>query len=391
MERMGRFKRGDSQKLFKSLAVEDQQKILDFIKYVSITSKSEKRLANNKRSLLTFIRETKSTLDNIDLNILRDFLATLNKSDLEEASKNELKHTLKRFLKWNFEDWSKRFNNLEDIKCIMRINEQKINASTLLKKEDIEKIMKEEPKLFWKTFFISLYETGLRPIELRNLSFKDIKFDVEKGGISEINIYATKTSRARSVFVKEATFYLKKLKERNENDLVFPSPRDKTKSVNKDVCAIWLGKISERVLGRRVYPYILRHSRATELYINAKIPDKIAQKFLGHSKDMSDVYTHMSNKDVKLAMTNTIYNLEELPKEKRDELTLKIEAQAKQLQEQEKKMSEFGAMNENLLSVVIKALSVKKSVGINLEELENLQKTYSQNLAKIPNTNIHNS
>ena len=72
-------------------------------------------------------------------------------------------------------------------------------------------------------------------------------------------MFATKTHRARTVYVQEATFYLKKLKEQSENELVFPAPRDKTKSVSKELPAMWLGRISQKVLGRRIYPYILRH------------------------------------------------------------------------------------------------------------------------------------
>ena len=154
--------------------------------------------------------------------------------------------------------------------------------------------------------FISLYESGLRPIELRTLTWNRIKFDIEDD-LSQINIYATKTSKARSVYVKEATYFLKRLKEESDSDLVFPSVKDKTKPMGKEYPAMWLKRISLRVLGRQVYPYILRHSRATELYTNADIPDKTAQKFLGHSKSMGDVYTHLSNKDVKEAMSKTIY------------------------------------------------------------------------------------
>jgi len=125
--------------------------------------------------------------------------------------------------------------------------------------------------------------------------------------------------------VKESTFYLKKLKEDSKNDLVFPAPRDDTKPMGKELPAMWLGRISERVLGRRVYPYILRHSRATELYTNSGIPDKTAQKFLGHSKSMGDVYTHLSNKDVKEAVSNTIYRLEDIAPEKKHQIEIDIE------------------------------------------------------------------
>lgn len=300
------FKRGEVKKYFEKLPKSQKAIIEDYVKYVSITSSSQRRLENVKRSLTQFRMLTNKPLDKITLKDLRDFLALVNSSNKTQATRNEIKHTIKRFLKQSYKDWSERFNNLEDIKLNMGINEEKINSETILKREDINKIMEAEKNLYWKTFFITLYESGLRPIELRTLTWKKIKFDVEDD-LTEINIFATKTTKARSVYVKEATYYLKRLKEESDSDLVFPSKRDKTKPIGKELPAVWLKRISEKVLGRPVYPYILRHSRATELYTNANIPDKTAQKFLGHSKSMSDVYTHLSNKDVKEAVSKTIY------------------------------------------------------------------------------------
>lgn len=319
------FKRGEVQQYFDKLPKTEQQIINDYVKYVSITSNSKNRLANVKRSLSQFSMLTGKELSKITLKDLRDYLGLLNSSNKTQSTRNEFKHTIKRFLRNHFKDWSKRFNNLEDIKLNMGMNEEKINADTILQKEDIDKIMKAEKKLFWKAFFITLYESGLRPIELRTLTWNRIKFDIEDD-LSEINIYATKTSKARSVYVKEATFFLKRLKEESDSDLVFPSIRDKTKPMGKEYPAMWLKRISLRVLGRQVYPYILRHSRATELYTNADIPDKTAQKFLGHSKSMGDVYTHLSNKDVKEAMSKTIYKQREIiTPEKRAELQKQID------------------------------------------------------------------
>lgn len=324
MEKYPTFKRGEVQKAFNKLPKKDKEVIESYIKYISITSKSRVRLENNKRGLTEFRILTNRPLDKITLKDLRGFLALLNTSEKTQATRNDLKHTVKRFLKWKFKDWSERFENLKDIKLVMRINEEKINSNTLLKKEDIEKIIKEEPRLFWKAFFITLYESGLRPIELRTLVWKNIKFDTDKEGLSEINIYATKTHRARTVYIKESTFYLKRLREGSKSELVFPSPRDKTKPMSKELPAMWLRRISQKVLGRQVYPYILRHSRATELYTNVGIPDKTAQKFLGHSKSMADIYTHLSSKDVKEAVSKTIYKTEELPPQKKHKLEQQI-------------------------------------------------------------------
>lgn len=337
------FKRGEVQKVYSKLPKGEREIIDKFVKYVSITSSSDKRLENNKRTLTQFRYILKKSFDKITLQDLRNYLALLKGSKNTNSTQNEYKASIKRFLRWKFKDWSDRFQNLADIKLHMKMNEEKINSETLVSKEDVEKIMKAEKRTYWKTFFISLYESGLRPSELRNITWDKIKFNVD-GDISELNVYATKTHKARSVYVSEATFYLQKLKEQREdinNPLVFPAQRDHSKPIRKDTACHWLGRISQEVLGRKIYPYILRHSRATELYTNANIPDKIVQKFLGHSKSMGEVYTHLSNKDVKEAVGKTIYKFEDLPPEKKHKLEEEIDLLKKNGQETAKNMSEL--------------------------------------------------
>lgn len=324
------FKRGESLKFYKKLELKEKKEIEDYLKYLSITSKSKVRLENNKRNLLTLRKFIKKPLSKTTLKDLRDFLSQLNNSNRTQASKNDLKHSIKRFLKWRFKDWSKRFDNLSDIKLHVGFNEEKINSSSLVSPQDIAEILRHTPKVKWRAFFMALYESALRPIELRNLLWKNITFDTDQGGISELNIYATKTSKSRVVYVKEATKYLKQLKEKSISDLVFPSNKDPNKPMSKEIPSYWLARISKKALGRRIYPYILRHSRATELYTNSNIPDKIASKFMGHSKSMADVYTHLSKEDVKEAMSKTIYKPKDLTPEEKGELSIKVEGLEKE-------------------------------------------------------------
>lgn len=353
MDKFPTFKRGGVQAIYKKFPKKEQDIIELFVKYVSITSSSDKRLENNRRTLTQFRYIIGKDFDKTTLQDLRDYLSLLKASKNTNATQNEFKASVKRFLKWRFEDWSKRFQNLEDIKLHMKMNEKRINSETLLSKEDVEKIVKASKKTFWKAFFLTLYESGLRPIELRTLTWNRIKFDVEDN-LTEINIYATKTSKARSVYVNEAAFFLKKLKEQREdqnNPLVFPSNRDSSVPISKGVLSLWLTQISEKVLGRKVFPYLLRHSRATELYTNANIPDKIAQKFLGHNKSMGDVYTHLSNKDVKEAVGKTIYKFEDMPEEKKHELELKVEKLTdrldKYMNSRDKALDELGELKKD--------------------------------------------
>lgn len=333
-----RFKRGEGIKVFNKLNKKEKKIITDFVNYVSISSSSQKRLENNKRSITQFRYIITKPFNKLTLKDLRNYLALLNNSDLTRSSQNELKASVKRFLKWYFKDWSDRFQNLSDIKLKFGMNEEKINAQTIPKKEEIEKLVNAEKRLMWKTYLIASFESGLRPIELRTITWDRV---IEEGKeITALKIYSTKTSKSRVAYVKEATKYFRKLRQvsTGETPLVFPSPKDIHKPISKDLTSWWLTNLSKKILGRKITPYMLRHARATELYTNAEIPDSIVKKFLGHSMDMRDVYTHLSNTDVKDAMSKSVYNFEDIDEEKKHKLELENEEIKKELKEIRKLM-----------------------------------------------------
>ena len=67
---------------------------------------------------------------------------------------------------------------------------------------------------------------------------------------------------------------------------------------------------------------------------------------------MADVYTHLSNKDVKDAVSKTIYKTEDLPPEKKYQLEKDVEQhrmEILELKETIEDMRNFGAVANNLL------------------------------------------
>jgi integrase len=213
-----KFKKGEVEEFYNSLSEAEKGLIKDYLEYRKARGiGTTEKIKDLRRYMLHLRYILNKEYKQIDLKDLRSLLAIINNSYLSNYVKNGIKADLKNFLKYLFPDWSLRFSNLEDIKLISNArNEEKLNSQTLFKKEDIEKLMRHESKMFWKAFLMCQYEAGLRTKEVRFLKWENIKFNVD-GDISEINIYATKTKRARPVFVKEGTFYLQKLMEEQEN------------------------------------------------------------------------------------------------------------------------------------------------------------------------------
>lgn len=305
------YTQGDLEAVFSKLPKKDQTIINEFVAYCGIGAALRKQ-GDIKRSIIQFRHVVEKPFDSITLNDLRSYLSLLNQSGRAKYTTNGIKTHIKRFLRWKFKEWSERFDNLKDVRLVSDpFNHERINEGTLLKKEEIETIMQKEHDLTKKTFFITMYESGCRPQEIRECRWKDVEFNTE-GEISDIHVYSKKTGQARTVYVKNATRWLKQLKEHKPSELLFPSREDKNKATSKATCIRWIRDLGKHI-NRDIFPYLLRHTRANELYIS--IPEKVAQKSLGHKKNMSDLYSKISSKDVKQAMRSIIYNMELSPQE----------------------------------------------------------------------------
>lgn len=357
------YKSGEIEEVYNSLSAKDKNSLNEFCDSCR-TSASEHKVQDIRRCVLQLQHITNKEFSQIKLDDLRHFLVLLNQSKREAWTKHDIKAHVKRFLKYYFEDWSKRFNALKEMRNeAVGMNQEKINPQTLLSKQEIETIMNKENDIYLKTFFITLYETGMRPKELRTCKWADINFNVD-GNLSEIHSFMTKTKKSKVVFVDKATFYLKKLQNQTSSDYVFPS-RQNNKTPISDVTAHrWINGLGKHI-NKKIYPYLLRHTRAQELYSlvdENKLSERVVQRFLGHGKSMRDIYSQLSSKTLKDAVTKAVYQFEELPSEKRHELEKKIEALERNEKERVQQMKDVYKILDKLdLKKLMKSYANPKS------------------------------
>lgn len=324
-----RLKRGEADILFNKLPKSEQTILTKYLEYRRARGiTAEAHLQDVRRYLIQIRHLYGKDFKKLTLDELRSILAIISKSDLTNYVKNGVRTDFKNFLKYLFPDWSMRFSNLDDVKLGKNArNEEKINAQAIYSEKDIESLIKHETKTLWRAFLLTQYEGGLRTVEARELTWDKIKFNVD-GDISEISIYSPKTKRTRTIFVEKSTFYLKKLREEQDNNgdkgvYVFHARNNNDIPIDKHQVSMWFRRLTKKALGRVGWNYLLRHSRATQLYKLAdenKISKETAIKFMGHSKDMSYNYTHLDAKDVKEMLKSQVYKTEELAPEKRHEL-----------------------------------------------------------------------
>lgn len=266
------------------------EKHLEF-KKTSVHSKD--KLKDIERYLSLFLNHSKKPLEKYGEEEIIKFLNSLTFSI---RTLNDIKSYIKVFVKWNFPDWSLRFRNLDKLTKQGR-PEPAFTPEEMLTYEEVEKIVKKENNLMWKTYWLVFFFGGFRPSEACRLKWSQVFFEPQ--GVI-IKIHTTKTNRDfYKSLPKEAEYSLKELKSNSSSEYIFSSSRvGKDYIQTKSACSR-LKRISKLALGKEVVPYQMRHSIATILYGDDKLKDDDIANQLGHSKDMRAVYKNLNTQQIK--------------------------------------------------------------------------------------------
>lgn len=278
----------------------------------SITSRA---IEDYRIYFLQFIDIIEKPLDKLKSEDFIKVWAVINQDPTRTIfTKNKIKNTIKRFGRWYYKTDFEIRDTLETLKAKNQlVNEEKLNKSTLLTEKQILRLIKSCKNWKERAMFILAYESAARPKELRLAKWKQVDWDSKT-----INLFSTKTSKAREVPLNESITHLKRwfqeweFENPKEEDYIFPSPFDRTKPVIDWTWRNYFNQIARRA-NIKLNPYLLRHSRITEL--REKGIDEADRKlFAGHSRNsrMQSVYTHISSKGMIKNIISKVYHVEEL-------------------------------------------------------------------------------
>lgn len=340
----------------------NKDKVLnDYIAFKSVNVKTKNKLDQYKRYVELFLNASKKPISQFSEQDLTNALIEGGKK-YNTKTMNEFKTTLKNFIIWHFPDYPQRFRNKDNMLRHLKV-EPTYSDSDMISKADFEKLVKGEESILWKAYWLTLFYGGFRPSEALNLKWDSIRFNNDGTAFVE-DILITKTTTKTTKFLPDnVVFYLKKLKDTSSSEYLFPSRQkvnNKIVPMERNAVNKRLAKLSLRVLGKRINPYLLRHSIATLLYSEeGKDKDYVAQQ-MGHSRNMEKVYTHLNLEEKKKRLRKLFIESEDLPPEKKEEYE-------KQLAEQGKLLKEYMLKVDSLLNDGYEKL-YKKQVGDKFEE-----------------------
>lgn len=176
--------------------------------------------------------------------------------------------------------------------------ERPIITSDMIPRKTIKKVRLKAGEKSKREYamFVLLDDGGLRVSELLNLQLeRDINFEM-------YSIYVLgKGNKIRNIFMKQTMYdaimdYLperEKLLNGRNNKYLFVS--NKTANTNKPMCRTTVNHLLEKYCSeineKKLNPHLLRHDCGTELYEEG-YSDLMIKKWLGHSSNATDVYTH---------------------------------------------------------------------------------------------------
>ncbi len=292
---------------------------------LELVQESEKITSENKKAIVSFVNHCLSMglskprvslylprLRYIAVQLGKDYKAA-SKEDLEQfmaavetnpklaiETRNIYAITLKKFYKWlegNGEELPEKLKWLRG-----RKSPKKVLPDQLLTLEEVYKLIEVATTLRDKAFIHCLYESGCRVGEIAGLRIKDVSFD--KIGCSLVVHGKTGQRKIRLVAaVNHLSNWIEghPWKQNGEASL-WPrlAAKNRGTAMNYPDISKMLHKLVKKAnIGRRIYPHLFRHSRATAL-AKAGLNETQLNAIFGwlHGSEMGGVYVTYSARDI---------------------------------------------------------------------------------------------
>jgi tyrosine recombinase XerC len=259
--------------------------------------------SKNIKGFFTFLAEKGvKSLDKVDRNIMRDYLAYLVEQGVVKASIARKLSAIRSFYRYLMREEILPVNPIKDT------SSPKLDRRlpSFLTTDEVLRLL-EAPDLTTpqgqrdRALLELLYASGLRVSELVRLDLEQVNLDTReirvfgKGSKERMVLMGEPAARALVAYINGGR---QKLLGVKKSSAVFLN-RDGGRLTSRSIQLILEDYAKLTGIGKRVYPHMLRHTFATHM-LDGGADLRVVQELLGHaSLETTQVYTHVSKSQAK--------------------------------------------------------------------------------------------
>jgi len=222
-----------------------------------------------------------------------ELLDALDSMELKNSTERSYRFILNKYFQW--------LNHPVQLPPLKKEKRMTVQASDLLSPSDIDQLIQGMDHPRNKALVATTYESACRASEILGLRLKDITFTSTHTRIQ----VRGKTGERIIPLVWSVTYlqqYLNTRTDLDEEDQIWSSPH--RGNLTPVGFYLMLSRKSKTILGRKVNPHLLRHSRLTFLTKHPAISTSVLSDFAGwvQGTPMMRTYIHLAGTDVEDAI-----------------------------------------------------------------------------------------
>lgn len=270
------------------------------------SSCSDERITKYRNALIRFADLVEKDFDKLtreEVNIANGIVH--KKSNFSPKTKLDMIKEVRNGFKFLFgddEDLPKVIRGLKapELKGSLRL------PDVMPTEKDVIKMIKATPNNRDK-FLIALMglDSGIRPIELRNILLKDIKKDKYGHFITIRTAKKSGDKDTRSIrLIKSEPYFVKWMNEYpaiKDDDAYLFINYSNLKPMNRGTITALFNRLKKKLGMKKLYPYLLRHQWITRASKDPRWSPHLLKKFVGHSLASNTLaeYIHHGDDDIK--------------------------------------------------------------------------------------------
>ena len=281
--------------LLGSVGGKDYSLIYDFLEKQCVM---EGLTESRRIKYVRIIRQLLEFLDGRSLNEYTaddasEFFVWLKNSGFSDDTKKDYWNLFRKFLRWHKPE-------IDVGPYKLKLKQKRKLPDDILSEEEVLSLLTHTKSLRDKALISVVYESGCRPGEIIGLRLKSLTFD----DFGAVIVVDGKTGMRRIRLINSVPLLAQYIqyhwyKDDVEAPLFYRLDKDYKKNLTCKGLNVILKKVAKEAgIKKRIYPYILRHSRATHL--SKHLTEQELKVYFGWTGDskMASVYVHLSGKDI---------------------------------------------------------------------------------------------